>query len=273
MKKKYILAATILSCTLLSFEALTFSNGAPAGRSGSPTSGNQTCAGGGCHNGGPAISTQTISITTDIPALGFSPNTDYTVTIVLDGNGTPVTKGGFEASIEDAGSSQGVISIGASTDLRIVSGSFVTHTSAGNAFAGNKKTYSFTWNSGAAPDQTTIYVAANFSNNNQGNSGDAIGTETLVLTKNNGVSLTEPKNVVIKMYPNPISSILSLENVPSAVQQIDVLNIKGQKVRSFDRSNALELGFWEISVEELPKGLYFVSSPNKSFETLRIQVK
>lgn len=273
MKKKYILAATILCCTLLSFEALTFSSGAPGGRSGSPASGNQTCTGSGCHNGGPAISTQTIVVSTDIPTTGFLPNTDYTVTVTLDGNGATVTKGGFEASIEAAGASQGTLSVGAATDLRIASASFITHTNAGTAFTGNAKTYTFSWNSGTAPDQTTIYVAANFSNNNGGNSGDAIGTETLVLTANSGLSLTDPKNVVIKMYPNPVSTMLNLENVPSAVQQLNVLNIKGQKVRSVEKNNSLEPGFWEISVAGLPKGLYFVSSPNKSFETLRVQVK
>jgi hypothetical protein len=61
-------ALALAAMALVTYPALTNKNGAPAGKTGSPMSNGQTCY--SCHSG-PSVSTQGVSITSDIPADGY----------------------------------------------------------------------------------------------------------------------------------------------------------------------------------------------------------
>ncbi len=270
MKKSYSLLTAICVCLFLSFEALTNASGAPAGRSGSPASGGNTCASAGCHNG-PAVSTQSISISSDIPSSGFVENTDYTITVQLDAGATGVTRTGFQASVESGAGHEGTITTGGNAEVRL-SGLYVTHNSSGTAAVGNMKTYTFQWNSGTAPDQTTVYVAANFANNNGGTGGDVILTETTVLSKESGISLNEPQDIAVKMYPNPASEMVHLENVPTEVNALYLLNLKGQRLSTFTADTYLNAGVWTLPLETLPAGQYFIRADTPGLSVQKLQV-
>jgi hypothetical protein len=265
MRKKTILAfSALVGCLLISHNALTFTSGAPSGRSGSPVASNgSSCASSSCHNG-PAVSTQTISITTDIPANGFAENTDYTITVALDDGGTSTTKAGFMASIEDASGHTGLITP-TSTDTKST-GAFITHTSSGTAVSGGAKSFDFTWNSGTAPDGTTIYVAANFSNNGGTAQGDVIALENLSLSKASGVSLKENAILDFDIAPNPAVDMVRLSNLDAQVNQINVYALNGELLKTLGNDSKVTATDWELSVNELSNGTYLVVPSNASMK-------
>ena len=256
MKKKTILAlAAVTAGSLISFEALTFTGGAPQGRNGSMVSQGVTCAASGCHTNGPAVSTQTITITSDIPAGGFAENTDYNFTVTLDDGGTSSSKVGFGASIEDGSGHVGTLTAGTGNQK---TGSFLTHTSGGTVMAGGNRDYTFTWNSGTAPDGSIVYVAANFSNSNNGFTGDVIATETLTLTKASGVSLTENKVAKLQLAPIPAVSSVNVSNVNPDIRSIEIYSLDGRLIKAFDEDFKTSASDWELSLDGISNGTYLV---------------
>ena len=251
----------VVPCLLVGYAALTNSSGAPAGRSGSPASGNTTCT--ACHSG-PAITTQNISITTDIPSTGFAENTDYTITIMAN-NGGIGSRIGFEASVESANSSgfAGTVTAGTGNQK---TGSYITHTSAGNTPTNNEKSWSFTWNSGTAAD-ATVYVAVNFANGNNNTDGDAIGTKTLQLIKASGVGLEEEVDLSYTLYPNPVKDMLYLRGLSAKVDFFMVYNLSGKAVARFDNETQKEPGVWEFDASQLPTGTYILKSSEEKMTT------
>lgn len=185
---------------LISHLAYTNNAGAPTGKTGSPKSNGQTCAVSGCHSGG-SVTNQQVTITTDIPSTGFVPNTDYNITVTANSNGVNGGKIGYSASIEANGSFQGTVS---SLDNRskVVSGNYMSHTSAGTGTLIESNSWTFKWNSGSAVDQTTIYAVANFTNGNGTTSGDVVIAQTLVLQKNT-IGLEEQNLTALSVFPVP----------------------------------------------------------------------
>lgn len=264
LKKTTALFLTFALTLLVSFEAITFSSGAPAGRSGSPASVG-TCAGGGCHNG-PSISTETITITTDIPASGFVENTDYNITITADDGGRNITRMGFEASVESAAGPEGSLSAPGNEVKTIGGGNFVTHTSAGISASGGSKSWTFTWNSGTAPDQTTVYTAVNFANSDGGTSGDAIGTEELMLSKDQAVDLAEAAVPEISVYPNPASDYIAVAGSANLEGDLMIYSLKGELIKRI-ASNELNN---DIFVGNLKSGAYLITDQGGWVQHLRV---
>lgn len=269
MKKSYSLGAALFVCLLLSFDAITNSGGSPAGRSGSPASNNATCATGGCHGGGPAVSTQIATITSNIPATGFLENTDYTITVTLDAGATGSSKIGFMASVENGGA-QGTLSTGGNSDVRIVSSNYVTHTSSGTSTSNNTKVYTFDWNSGSAPDQTTVYVSANFSNSNGGTSGDVILTSSLALSKDVTIGTPEAGELQVSVYPNPSTSAFYIEHASAEINTLYLLDFAGRTVKVFDASANFDGTKWTLNTEGVPAGTYLIKANDASFKTQQV---
>lgn len=238
----------------LSVPGFTNNGGAPTGRSGSPGSNNNTCATGGCHGGGPSISAQTIDITSNIPATGFVENTDYTITITANANGSVGTKMGFEASVENAsGSHQGTIT--ATDILTQKSGAnFITHRASGTTPTAGSSSWSFNWNSGTAEDQSAVYVAVNFANGNGTTSGDAIGTAMLTLDKASGIGMEENAIANVSVYPNPTAEHLNISMETSSSVDYSIIDLNGRVVASGNEEN----GEFTISVSQLTSGNYIL---------------
>ena len=189
LTKSSLVASAIV---LASFNAFTWSSQAPANANGSPASNGNTCANPNCHSG-PAVSDQTVSISTNIPASGFVGNTDYTITVTADRGMSTASTSGFSVSVESGAGSEGTLSLGANNNVTLTGmNEFATHNS-DQAFSGGQSVWTFNWNSGSnTPDGTIIYTAVNFANNNGMASGDVIVTETLTLTKDGGnISVAE----------------------------------------------------------------------------------
>lgn len=255
MKKTILVVGGIGLASLISFNAFTFTSGAPQGRNGSPMSQSVTCAASGCHTNGPAVSTQAITITTDIPSTGFLENTIYNITITVDDGGTSSSKVGFSASVEDPSGMVGTVTAGTGTKTV---GSFVTHTSGSTPKPAQTKDFDFVWNSGTAGPNTKIYVAANFSNSNSSVSGDVIATESLDLLKGSGLSLGEALEEKFQMAPNPAQNFVMISDLDPHVSQLDVYSLDGRLQKSFTEESKESAKEWRLDISEFKSGNYLV---------------
>lgn len=256
MKKRITSALLTLGFTVfIAFQGFTNSGGAPQGRNGSPSSAS-TCATTGCHIGGPAITVETISITTDIPAAGYQENTTYSITVTSNSGSRNLGTIGFEASVENQSGHQG--SITSNSGRTRMTGNFITHTGSGNNATNGQNSWTFDWNSGTAPDSVTVYVASNFANGNGTNSGDAIATQTLLLRKNNSIGLSENAVLSMSLFPNPVESLATLKNVPADISELYLYDLTGKMVETFNESSRTEPRVWRLDFSHLPKGTYFL---------------
>ncbi len=229
MNRKITISLAVLSVALMGsiHQLSSYSGGAQTAVSGSPLSSNATCT--NCHSG-PALSTQTMSISTNIPPAGFQPNTNYTITVTAQANGAAVGKIGFMCSVEGAGAHQGVLSsTGGDTWLPIAN--FITHTSSGNTPTAGSRSWSFQWNSGSAPSGTVIYAAVNFANGTGSTSGDVITSGQLTVNQAPPV-VTGSDLVITGIVDGPLSG-----GVPKAIEIYVVNAVSDLSVYSVANAN------------------------------------
>ncbi|MGB0175851.1 MAG: choice-of-anchor V domain-containing protein [Owenweeksia sp.] len=258
MNKKTILYVGFIGiASLISFSALTNSSGPPQGHTGSPKSNGLTCSMSNCHIGGPLPGSQTINITTDIPASGYLPDTDYNITVTANTGGSSHPKIGFQASVEYSTTHLGTLKTGGNNELK-VSGRYIGHSSSGINSSGGQKSWTFVWNSGNSIFTGEVYVAVNFANGDGESSGDVIVTQMLGLNKDNNVSIEEPETIIdFSVYPNPAVNRVRLQGLTDKVEAIVITDVLGREVRrikDFDIENEQSI----ISLDGLSSGNYLL---------------
>ncbi|MBL4587080.1 MAG: T9SS type A sorting domain-containing protein [Flavobacteriales bacterium] len=210
MKKKFTILLSMLLMTGLVWDynfqsAHTRSSGAPAGSTGSPGDG-QSCASIGCH-AGPTATNELIAVTSNIPNGGYVGGTTYDITVTMTKSGGQ--KFGFQLSPQDnAGNGIGSLISGGST--QIVGSKYITHKAGNTAASGGTLAWNFQW---IAPTGGTgdvdMYVAGNFSNNQNNSSGDVIVTDVETVSEGNvGINDLDATNLTI--YPNPVVDMINI---------------------------------------------------------------
>lgn len=253
--KKNVLLLTAAFSLFFAFRAITNSSGAPAGSAGSPAS-NGTCGRAGCHNG-PSQSTETVTINTDIPTNGFEENTTYNINVTANDGGRALSRIGFQAGVEDGNGAAGTINVTDANRTR-KAGSFITHTFTGINASNGGNSWTFEWNSGNAPDGSTVYTAVNFADGTGGTSGDVIVTRSLSLTKNNSIGIAEASKTALHLYPNPAKHQLTVAGVDRPQGAWQILNLSGQVVRTVEPQ--LGAQHWQIDIRGLRSGGYFLQT-------------
>ncbi len=252
MKKKYLYFLSTALVVFMAQDAFTNSGGSPAGNSGSPASNGNTCGRAGCH-GGASQSSQNITITTDIPAAGFMEDSVYTIDITANTGGASSNRMGFMASVESSTGHTGGIQITDASRTK-KAGSYITHTFSGISGSAGENAWSFDWDAAQSPDQSTVYVAVNFSNNNGTTSGDAIVTESLILNKASGIGLEEVSTARLSAYPSPAQAQLTV-----AANELEapyrIYDLQGKVVKEFS-AVASEGKHWYFDVADLQEGIY-----------------
>jgi hypothetical protein len=258
MTKKTTLTIGFFTIAFLLFtgNAFTNSGGVSGPLSGSPESFGQTCT--NCHNGG-SITSQTITLETDIPASGYQENTDYTVTVKAMGNGATAVRGGINATVEDANGFAGSLST-LSGGGAIILGNTASHNSSSNTFSGDTLVWKFKWNSGTAAS-ATLYTAVNFANGNGNTIGDAVATSSLMLMKSS-IGLEETVLANFNTFPNPAQNDLNISFDAPAAGELNIwlYDNLGRKVKSL-YSGETAAGTVSIAsdVSDLPTGNYFLN--------------
>ena len=149
MKKKTILSTFALAVFFIGYNQLISEpNGSPAGYSGSPADG-QTCV--NCHGG--TANTVSNVLTSNVPAAGYVPGTNYTVTVSVLGT---TARKGFQVSPQNgSGVLMGTLTAGSGS--KIVGTKYITHTSAKST---NPGTWTFTWTAPAAGSGAVNFYGA-----------------------------------------------------------------------------------------------------------------
>ncbi len=246
MKKKTIISTLALAIFFIGYNQLTSNpTGAPAGYSGSPADG-QTCA--NCH-GGSAVEANNI-LTSDVPATGYVPGTNYTITVTISGG---TARKGFQVSPQN---SSGVLmgTLTAGTGNRVVSSKYVTHTSAKTS---NPGTWTFTWKAPAAGTGTVNFYGAfvnNFSN---------ISKQVLTVNEqtSTGVEAQLIEKETFSTYPNPATGnmFLNLNLSAGSYATASLVNLEGKQISTLFNSD-LSAGkhHLQLDVNQIKSGVYFL---------------
>src|SRR5690606_15274797 len=107
-----------------------------------------------------------------------------------------------------------------------------------------------------------------FNNNGQVGNGTNTGSVRAPVLTNCGVlSLDDIEQNVYSVYPNPVSTILKIENILGGNYQLDVINQLGQTVLKKDRNPSST----SLDVSALSKGIYFlnINSENKGKQIIK----
>ncbi len=258
MKKNYLVYSLSMALSIFIVnDAFTNSSGAPTGSSGGPNGNNNTCARSGCHNG-PSASSQSISISSNIPSAGFKEDSVYQITVTANNGGAGTNEIGFSASVESAMGFAGSIVISDPSNTR-KTGSYITHTTAGKNGANGSNTWVFDWDAGQAPDQSTVYVAVNFSNNTGTTSGDIIATQNLTLSKANSIGIDELKTAELSIYPNPVKEGFTLKANTDLKAPFTLKDLSGKTIMNLGKGERLGENHFSFELGDLAKGTYILS--------------
>ncbi len=258
MKKKFTLVLSLLLMAGLVYDynfrmAHTNSSGAPMGNTGSPSDG-QTCATMGCHSGGPAVTTEEIDISSDIPPTGYVGGETYNIMFTMTKPGGE--KFGFQLSAQDnSGNELGTLIAG--TGTQILGSKYITHTFSGTSVTGGTKTWNFQW---TAPVSGTgavdVYYAGNFTDNGGGTSDDVVVSGSLTVGEL-GVGITEADLAEISVYPNPVIDEIHVaaRNVDEEIM-ITMFDVQGRKV--LEEKHAGGNIKIDVKSRSLNTGVYFL---------------
>lgn len=258
MKRKFTIVLSILLMIGLVVDynyrmAHTSSSGVGPGNTGSPSDG-LTCSRAGCHTGGPAVSTETGNISSDIPVSGYVPGATYNVSVMVSKVGG--TKFGFQLSPQDAnGGALGTLIAGSGS--QIVGGNYLTHTSSGTSGAG-AKTWEFQWTAPTSgTGDVTFYAAYNFANGNGSTSGDVIMNDTYTVTEAS-VGITEAQLQALSVYPNPVVDEVNIAAIDVDEEiMITMFDVQGRKLIA-ETYNSGSNNVIEVKQHGLRAGVYFM---------------
>lgn len=243
MKKNYIFKLFLLLIPLTSFILMSNSSGVSGAYSGSPGDSGNTCS--VCHSGGNFSAS--VSITTNIPATGYEPNTDYDITVLLNQSGA--SRHGFALTAEKNADNSKVGTFTPTSTTRLVNGG--ANITQSDADSGS--IWTFTWTSPSTNEgPVTFYAAGNAANGNGSPSGDQIVTSSLSAPS---LGISEAKRLVFNMYPNPSSDLVQIE-LPTGTTEAEagVFDYKGRRVnvkRISPNDNQLD-------VSDLAAGIYLI---------------
>jgi len=246
MKKNYYFL-TILAIPVI-LVLMAYSSGSPGGKTGSLMDEN-TCT--SCHDDFPLNSADGW-ITSNIPATGYSPGQTYTIT--LTGTHIGVEKFGFEVTSESSDPQKvGTWIITDVTQTQLTnSNKAVTHTSSGNTPSGNSKTWTVDWIAPTSGTGEVLFSAAfNAANGNGNTSGDVIYKSHMGVSQST-VGLNNITETVIKMYPNPATDYIIIENAKDA--EMKLYDMIGRLITSNTISEIDE----NINISNFDAGVYFV---------------
>ena len=219
--------------------------GSPGGKTDSPIDG-QNCT--SCHSGTINSGIGIATITTNIPASGYSIGNTYTIT--LTGIKTGCTKFGFELTAESGANKIGNLIITDNTTKLANSNNAVTHKSSGTS-GNSTKSWSMDWTAAQTDNgNTTFYAALMFSNANGNNNGDNVFTTSHTVNEEiiNDINNLSVKN---EFTFNTASKIIETQETT-----VDVYGINGKLILTTN-SNSTNLSHFKT-------GVYILKSAEKT---------
>ena len=218
--------------------------GSPGGKTDSPIDG-QNCT--SCHSGTINSGIGIATITTNIPASGYSIGSTYTIT--LTGIKTGCTKFGFELTAESGANKIGNLIITDNTTKLANSNNAVTHKSSGTS-GNSTKSWSMDWTASTNTSGSTIFYAALlFANNNGNNNGDNVFTTSLAVNE-------EIVNAINDLSVKNDFTFNAATKTIETQKTMDVYDISGKLVLTTN-SNSTNLSHFKT-------GVYILKSAEKT---------
>jgi hypothetical protein len=199
-----------------SFYSFTNGSGAPAGNTAAPGDGNCT----GCHSGSLITSGSNwnnVSITSNIPAAGYTPGDSYTITV--SHTQASINKFGFQFTALTASSNAMAGSLIAGTGSQALSSggkTYLTHNGSGTAGSGSKS-WSFSWTAPSpGAGDVKFYLAINATNSDNSTFGDQIYA----------------KNITVSQFSNLPTAVITGIPANNTVCLGDTLHLQGSGINS-----------------------------------------
>ncbi len=250
MKKKLFIAiTTVVSISLLLTVKIghSYPTGAPAGVANDPSGGSLTCT--SCHNGTAITATTQATITSNIPAAGYTPGTVYTITATVNYSGRSTF--GFEISPQNStGTKLGTLVVTSAATTKMVGNKYITQQQAGTTGTSGTHTWTFNWVAPAlGSGSVTFWGAFLAANGNGSSSGDVTykTSYTVAEAVASGVNEIEANTNALSVINLNNALHISYNAQSSATANVELYNLQGALVSSssFDKQNAgnVELNF------------------------------
>lgn len=238
---KKIVTYTLFSLAgLATIISLTSSSNASQGVMGAAAA-NGSC--GSCH--GNSASAATVINVSGIPAAGYTPGSTYPVTLTI--TNAAKSGAGFDLFF-----TAGSITGNPAGTMLMMAGKEMHHTQRFPMTSG-VYTCNFNWTAPAAGGMVTLTVLGNAVNSNNNDSGDE-WNKTQFTYNAAPNSVDEHNSVSTKVFPNPTSSLLSLEsNNVSPITHVQAIGLNGSLVNLPVQSNQ---GSVQLNVANLASGYY-----------------
>jgi hypothetical protein len=270
---KYIY--TLLSMAILSFVIISInpqtghsnSTGAPSGNTGSPSD-DFTCAQVGCHQGTPTPKADLI--TTDIPASGYVPGTDYTITAQVSEAG--IQRFGFQVSPQVQNGNTGGALAAIDGNTQVLANRYITHTFTGTS-GSSTKSWTFKWTAPAAgTGPVTFYgafVAAN--NNGQSDADDKVFTSNLSISEAGHLSAKTLAQTGMSVYPIPFVSTVTINKGHQSFETatVKLFTLDGKLVAQTEMTGETA----QLNTENLAKGVYILNIEAANLHVVQKVVK
>ena len=217
------------------------------------------CAQAGCHGSGAFNQTTIITVKDSQGQVidSYEPGEDYEVTVEINaGSGDPAAYGFQMVALidaDDTGTNSWSDIPNTVHQVSLLSRDYVEHD--GPNTTGN--TFTLDW---TAPEvgagSVTFYAAGNAVNLNGSSSGDDADTTRLTLTEliSSSVDDLNLSQVIVNVFPNPVTDVLNLSFEKEFEGKISASNLVGQKVLdySFKGTNT------SLNLTGLTQGLYLL---------------
>ncbi len=263
MKKNLLIlisAGIVIAICSATLTVNSNSTGADPGYANDPSNGNSNCT--NCHGGTATnASAAQASITSNIPAAGYTPGATYTITATV--NYTGRSKFGFQVSPQNAaGTKLGtLINTGSQTKL-VGSSKYVTHTSSGNSGT-NTKSWTFDWTAPAAGTGAVTFYGSFMAANGTGTtSGDIVFKTTYTVSEAvaSGINEVEANTNALTIINLKNALQISYNAQSSAIANVELYNLNGTLVSaaSFEQQNVGTVNLNFDIKEGLNTGIYIV---------------
>ncbi len=232
--------------------------GAEPGHTGSPGDGKKDCT--ACHGGSALIVDNWI--VSDIPAEGYEPNKEYTITAT---NTEPEgTRFGFQVSPQALnGDLQGELILTDTVQTQLVGNKkYITYTANGVNGPGFKS-WTFKWKAPAKNTGNVMFYGA-FNSNFEGHKGNdqTFITKMEAPEKGNNTSVKILKIAhKLSIYPTPANSIVNINLLLKKKSNLtlNLLDYQGKIVKNIEKNKAIENYNSAVDVSQLATGIYILS--------------
>ena len=246
MRKYLLLIPITIALAIFFYPTTSNSNGtgSPGGKTNSPNDASN-CT--GCHSGTINSGIGTATITTNIPASGYSIGSTYTIT--LTGVKASYTKFGFELTAENINSKSGNFMITDNTTKLVNVNNAVSHKSSGTS-GNTTKSWTMDWTpTSNSSGNTTFFASLMFANGNGNYNGDNVFSTSLLVNE----------EVVNAISDNTFKNSFTYNSMNKTIETIHAILV-------YDISGKLVLTTNEkfTTISHLKKGIYILKSKNKT---------